>query len=128
MKIRRATSKDLPSILKLIRSYPGNLLQDHLPRAREFFVAIDGTPPRIVGCCALVIYSKRLAEIRSLAVAKRAQGKGVATALIEACVAAADRKKVQEVLSITGAKTLFEKNGFGTQKSEKYALVRVLRD
>ncbi len=128
MKVRKATSKDAASIHRLIREHSGILLQDHLPRTTEFFVAVDGKRPRIVGCCALVVYSKRLAEIRSLAVSKAFRGKGIATELINACVALADTKKVYEVLSITGAKELFEKNGFGMLKKEKYALIKVLRD
>lgn len=128
MKVRKATGKDQRSIHRLIREHAGVLLQDHLPRTTEFFVAIDGNPTRIVGCCALVIYSKRLAEIRSLAVSKTFRGKGIATHLIDACVALAEKRKVYEVLSITGAKELFEKNGFGMLKKEKYALIKVLRD
>lgn len=128
MKIRKATGKDAKSVHKLIREHAEVLLQDHLPRTTEFFVAIDGKPSRIVGCCALVVYSKRLAEIRSLAVSKAFRGKGIATALIDACLALAEKKKVIEVLSITGARELFEKQGFGMLKKEKYALIKVLRD
>ena len=36
------------------------------------------------------------------------------------------KKKVYEVLSITGAVRLFEKQGFGTFKGEKYALLKIL--
>ena len=128
MRIRNATGRDRKAVQKLIRAHAGILLQDHLPRISEFFVAIDGTPARIVGCCALVVYSKRLAEIRSLAVDKNFRGKGIATKLIDACEKFATKKGVYEILSITGAKELFEKNGFGMLKHEKYALIKVLRD
>ena len=80
----------------------------------------------MVGCCALEIYSTRLAEIRSLAVAKDHQGMGIATSLIKECLQEAKKKKVYEVLGITGAVSLFEKNGFRTFNKEKYALLKIL--
>lgn len=124
MDLRRASKKDQEAILALIREYPEVLVQDHLPEPEEFFVAEeDGA---IVGCCALQIYSQRLAEVRSLAVAKRHQGKDIGTALIERCLQAAKEKGVYEVLTITSAVPLFERQGFGTFKNEKYALIKVL--
>ena len=124
MKIRRATSKDFPAIVELIEEHPQRLLQKNLPRASAFFVAVEsGT---IVGCCALEVYSKRLAEIRSLAVTKKFQGKGIAHALIQSCLKLAKKKNVYEVLSITGASGLFEKYGFGTFNRERFALIKIL--
>ena len=124
MNIRHATQADWQSILALINQYPEVLVQDHLPDAEEFFVAEEGG--QIVGCCALEVYSKRLAEVRSLAVAQEHQGKGIGTALIEACLKKAAELGVYEVLTITSALPLFEKHGFGTFKNEKYALIKVL--
>ena len=124
MTIRQATGDDWDAVVALIRQYPEVLVQEHLPDAREFFVAEEGG--KIVGCCALEVYSQRLAEVRSLAVAKEHQGKGIGTGLIEACLAAAKEKGVQEVLTITSALPLFEKHGFGPFKNEKYALIKVL--
>ena len=124
MRIRKASVKDWPAILGLIREHPDKLMQDHLPRASAFFVAV--TDEKIVGCCALEVYSKRLAEIRSLAVTEKFQAKGIATALIEACMKSAKEKKVYEVLTITGATGLFEKHGFGTFNKERFALIKIL--
>ncbi len=124
MTIRTAEPADWPAILTLIRSFPDQLVQDHLPEPHEFFVAEEDG--QVVGCCALEIYSQRLAEIRSLAVATAHQGKGTATALVNACVAWAKEKEVYEVLSITGSPAFFEKHGFGTFHQEKYALIKIL--
>ena len=124
MTIRQAQKRDKTGILRLVREHKAHLLQDHLPHISEFFVAAEDD--RIVGCCALEIYSKRLAEIRSLAVTKRFQGQGLATKLIEACLKRAKKKKIYEVLTITGAVKLFEKHGFHTFKQEKFALLKVL--
>src|SRR3989344_4808582 len=124
MEIRQARAEDFPSIKELIAQYPGVLVQDHLPEPNEFFVAEE--QDKLIGCCALEVYSERLAEVRSLAVAKEHQGKGIGTALIERCLEAAKSKGVYEVLTITSALPLFEKHGFGTFKGEKYALIKVL--
>lgn len=124
MIIRKASARDWPSILELIKEHPDKLMQNHLPKPGEFFVAIEDG--KIIGCCALEIYSKRLAEIRSLAIAGQFQGKGIATKLIETCLRLAKKRDVYEVLSITGASKLFRKNGFGTFNKEKYALIKIL--
>ena len=124
MHIRKAVVKDFPAIRKLIRTFPEKLLQHNLPPLKSFFVATEGK--KIIACCALEIYSKRLAEIRSLSVMREYHGKGIATALITRCLSEAKRKHVYEVLSVTGAVSLFEKNGFSTFNKEKYALLKIL--
>lgn len=124
MKIRQATEIDRTEIQALIKQYPDVLVQDYIPSMDEFFVAEDAGA--IVGCCALEIYSQRLAEVRSLVVAADHQGKGIATVLIEQCLAKARARRIHEVLSITSAVPLFEKQGFGTFKNEKFALIKVL--
>ncbi len=125
MIIRKASAKDRAGTLKLIRQHPDTLLQHNLPRISEFFLAVEGK--NIVGCCALDVYSKRLAEVRSLAVAKEFQGKGIATQLIEACLREAKKKRVYEVLAITAAPSLLERHGFAAFNKEKFALFKILK-
>lgn len=124
MQIRKARLRDFPAVRALIRLYPDTLLQNHLPKPNAFFVAVHES--RVIGCCALEIYSKRLAEVRSLAVHEKFQGQGIASALVEICLKSARKKKVYEVLTITGATKLFEKQGFNTFHNEKYALLKIL--
>jgi N-acetylglutamate synthase-like GNAT family acetyltransferase len=130
MEIRAARTADASAIMALIRSFPDQLMQDHLPDPDAFFVAEEFDPStgsgQVIGCCALEIYSKRLAEVRSLAVAQKHQGKGIASALVDACVGRAKERGVYEVLSITGTPAFFEKHGFGTFHQEKYALIKIL--
>ncbi|MCE9541020.1 GNAT family N-acetyltransferase [Candidatus Kaiserbacteria bacterium] len=130
MNIRRAVAEDFPAVRELIRQFPEQLMQEHLPDAEEFFVAEEGSPAemggRIIACCALEVYSKRLAEIRSLAVLPEHQGKGIASELINACLKAAKEQGVYEVISITGSPAFFEKLGFGTFNKEKYALIKII--
>jgi amino-acid N-acetyltransferase len=124
MTVRKATEADFPVIKTIIALFPEQLMQDHLPRPDEFFVAEeDGA---IVGCCALEVYSERLSEIRSLAVLPKHQGKGIATKLIESCIAEAKTKGIYELLTITGTNSIFEKHGFASFKREKYALIKIL--
>jgi GNAT superfamily N-acetyltransferase len=91
MRIRAATSKDRGAIKKLIAAFPRQLMQDNLPAMSDFFVAEEKC--EVVGCCAIEIYSPKIAEVRSLAVRKDFRGKGIATRLINACV----RKRLAHV-------------------------------
>ena len=80
----------------------------------------------IIACCALEVYSKRLAEIRSLVVDKDFQGRLIGSKLIKRCLKRAKKLRVYEVLSITAAVPLFEKQGFKTFNNEKYALLKMM--
>lgn len=125
MKIRNARAADMPAIKKLMRKYPRQILQSNLPKPSAFFVMEhEGA---IIGCCAVDIYSKKIAEVRSLVVHPDFQRKGIAQALIKKCVTKARSQGVREVLAITGAVKLFEKLGFGTFHQEKYAMLKMLR-
>ena len=124
MEIKKASATDMPAILELIGKYPDELMQDNLPPAEAFFIAIENGS--VVGCCALEIYSRRLAEVRSLAVAKDFQHRGIAKQLIRACGARAKESAVYELFCITGNPDFFEKQGFGSFKKEKYALIKIL--
>jgi N-acetylglutamate synthase-like GNAT family acetyltransferase len=55
-QLRPARNEDMASIRDLIRLFPGHLVQENIPRAPSFFVAHAGG--RLVGCCALQVYSK----------------------------------------------------------------------
>ncbi len=124
MAIREASAADWPAISALIQRFPEQLMQEHLPEPEEFFVYEEsGT---IVACCALEVYSKRLAEIRSLAVLPDHQGKGIAGQLIDACMTRAKEQQVYEVLTVTGTPAFFEKHGFNMFQAEKYALLKVI--
>jgi amino-acid N-acetyltransferase len=105
--------------------HPEKLMQDHLPEANEFFIAIENGG--IVGCCALEIYSKRLAEVRSLSVDQKHQGRGIAASLIRHCLRLARQKNIYEVIAITGAQPLFEKFGFSTFHKERFAMLKFMK-
>ncbi len=85
-----------------------------------FIAQRDG---KIVGFCSLEIYSPKLGEIRSLAVVKSLQGKGVGKLLVKSCVELAKSKGIREVLAITSSEEFFQSCGFdSTLPDEKKAL------
>jgi amino-acid N-acetyltransferase len=132
--IRMGRAEDVPGIIRLIQSYvaEGKLLARTLNEIDEllpnFFVAVtnDGV---IIGCAALEIYSPKLAEIRSLAVAREAQGLGVGRRLVNACVERARLNKILEVMAVTSSDGFFQSCGFDyTLPGEKRALFLQTRD
>ncbi len=125
-KIREADGKDLPDILRLINSHAshGKILKrtrkDVRKVLRSFIVAEnDGN---VIGCGALEVYSKKLAEIRSLVVDKEHRKKGVASALIKRLVDLAAKKEIYEVLAITERDGIFGRHGFSQQLHGQKAL------
>jgi len=123
MIVRPARAQDIPFIAHLIEPFvaEGTLLQRTYAEFDEllpnFFVAVaeasdDLGDAQIVGCAALEIYSPKLAEIRSLAVSKAAQGRGVGKLLVQACVNRAVEHGILEVMAITASDAFFQSCGF----------------
>ena len=120
VSFRAARKGEMPSIRALLRLYPEQLAQQNLPRVSSFLVAAKGD--RIIGCCALQIYSKRLAEVRSLAVAPAYQKRGVASRLVELCKQRGRARGVKELFAVTSQTAFFEQAGFSTFRREKTAM------
>ena len=117
--IRKAKniSEDIVSIYKLIKYGADNAQVLYRPKKEieksiNSFWVWEVSEGKIVACCALDIYNKKLAEVRSLVVAPTYQGKGIATKLIKACKKEAKRQEIYEILAVTEKDSLFEKNGF----------------
>ncbi len=83
----------------------------------------------IVGFATLEIYSRKLAEVRSLAVSPLYRGRGVGRRLVEACVELARERHVLEVMAITASEEFFIQCGFDyTLPGQKKALFLQTRD
>ena len=116
IEIRVAKPADLVELSDFIVPFvqSGDLLPrtfDELEDLLEtsFIARLDA---EIVGCAALEIYSKKLCEIRSLAVAPSAQGLGIGKRLVEACVALAESESIYEIMAISAAEPFFKSCGF----------------
>lgn len=131
--VRPAESDDLNSLRDFLEPF----VEDNrlLPRTmqelsdliKNAFVAVSGD--QIVGCAALEIYSSKLAEIRSLAVAPIFQGKGLGKQLVNACVDRARERQVLEVMAITASEDFFLSCGFDfTLPGQKKAVFLQTRD
>jgi amino-acid N-acetyltransferase len=120
IEIRPARRGELPAIRTLVRLYPDKLMYDELPGLRSFFVALANR--RIIGCCALQVYSRRLAEVRSLAIHPDFEGQGIGRRLVERCQQRARARRVRQILTVTSSPGFFERLGFSTFLREKNAL------
>jgi len=120
LTVRPATHDDMLAIRSLIGRYPQQLVQQDLPRPASFVVAVSAD--KIVGCCALQIYSRRLAELRSLAIDPDFIGLGIAKTLVERCLRRARERNVKQVLAVSSEAAFFERCGFSTFFREKTAL------
>jgi amino-acid N-acetyltransferase len=114
----------MAAIRDLVRLFPEQLAQQNLPRVTSFFVALSGG--RLIGCCALQVYSKRLAEVRSLSVHPDFKDLGVASRLVECCVKRAKQRGIRELFAVTSQTSFFGRLGFATFRREKTAMFREL--
>lgn len=131
--VRAAQTEDIQPLLAFIEPFVSE--KRLLPRTIEemtelvptgFLAEMDGL---IVGFAALEIYSRKLAEVRSLAVSPIYQGKGIGKALVNACVQLACEKNILEVMAITASEEFFLACGFGfTLPGQKKALFYQTRD
>ena len=116
--IRKAKIKDVRSIHKILTYYanqavmlPRSLSQlyDHL---RDFYVAEHNEGGTLLGACTLCVSWEDLGEIRSLAVIKEAQGMGLGSRLVEACLAEARELGLSRVFVLTMTRDFFSRFGF----------------
>jgi len=120
--IRKAKIKDIKQIQDLIAGFAKKDIM--LPRSlnelyeniRDFWVFDD--KGKISGCCALHISWNDLAEVKSLAVARNKQGKGVGRDLVLACLAEAEVMGAKKVFALTYKPDFFKKLGFKRVKHD----------
>jgi amino-acid N-acetyltransferase len=123
-ELRHASARDIPKILRLIKKNSETILPRTTAELRQLlpttWVVYVGT--RLIGSVCLEVYSRKIAEVRSLVVAKRYRAKGIGAMLVNAAVEEAQRRKIHEVLAITSSREFFRKLNFGTCLHERYAL------
>lgn len=120
-QVRKATMQDVPDIHRLI-TYHAELnrmlfrshadLYEHL---RDFFVCTgidENEPSRVVGCAALELVWRDLAEVKSLAVDDSMRRRGIGSLLVEGAVEEARALSLARVFALTRDRVFFEKQGF----------------
>jgi amino-acid N-acetyltransferase len=124
--LRAARAEDLAGIQLLIRANAATLLQrpdeeilEIIDQGLWWVIDEDGV---IVGTCCLELYSRKIAELRTLAVRDEARGHGYGRMLCERAVAVAKSRNIHQVLVVTSNREFFEGVGFGACLNEKYAL------
>ncbi len=106
----------MPPIHQLVNSFAekGEMLARPLSELyenlRDFFVVREGD--RVLGCAALHINWSDLAEVKSVAVAGEAQGKGIGADLVRACLKEARGLGIPTVFCLTLRPHFFEALGF----------------
>ena len=131
--IRKMAPADIPAVKHFIEQFitDGEVLPRTLDELEEllptFFIAeLEG---EIVGCVTIEIYSRKLAEIRSLCVSPILQGKGIGKKLVQTCLDIAHKHQVLEVMVITHSEEFFKSCGFDyTLPNLKKALFMQTRD
>ena len=117
--IRTARMEDVKNIHTLINSFAGDglLLNRSISslydKLRDFVVYTDDDNT-LLGVCALQITWDNLAEVRSLAVNKETQGKGIGSQLVRTCLAEAEKFGIERVFTLTYQPGFFQKLGFNT--------------
>jgi amino-acid N-acetyltransferase len=119
---RNATMADVPAIHGLITYHAelGRMLfrshADLYEHLRDFFVyEQDG---RVIGCCAVELVWRDLAEVKSLAVEEAHRGRGIGAGLVTAALAEAKRLRITRLFALTRDPEFFHRFGFETVSKE----------
>ena len=123
MGVRKSCAGDVPAIHALVKHFAREermlalSLSDVYDRLRDFSVYEENG--KILGCCALHVVWDNLAEIRSLAVATEAHGRGIGRALASACIAEAPALGVTRIFTLTYIPEFVRKLGMADVAKEK---------
>jgi len=116
LNIKKPNLRDIIDIQSVLEPYvkEGIILkrdnEEVATNIRSYTLVYDDKKP--VGVAALHIFSPFLGEIRSLAVDKDYQGKGIGKLLVNTLLQEAKKLGLKEVLVLTYKKEFFEKLGF----------------
>jgi amino-acid N-acetyltransferase len=114
-RVRRARTSDVPAIKHLVDTYAGKILLEKnlvtlYEAVQEFWVAEwDG---EIVGCGALHVMWSDLGEVRTVAVAPKAKGRGIGHAIVERLLGVARDLALKRLFVLTFETEFFAAHGF----------------
>jgi len=122
MLIRDARLDDVPTIHQLISSYAERdrmlfrTMVNLYESLRDFKVCEEDGG--VVGCCSLQVIWADLAEVKSMAVQRDHQGRGIGAALLGAVIDEARQLNLPRIFTLTLEKPFFEKQGFAQVSKE----------
>ena len=113
--VRRATTRDIPAIRRLIDQYAGRVLLEKetvtlYEGVQEFWVAVDGEA--IVGCGALHILWEDLGEIRTVAVDQSQKRSGIGGLVVAQLIEHAREMGIERIFVLTFETSFFGRYGF----------------
>ena len=123
IQVQKARMDDVPQIHKLINFFAdrGEMLARPLSEIyenlRAYFVVRNGD--EVLGCVALGIMWRDLAEVKSLAVLEKVQHRGIGDALVRSCMEEARALDIDTVFCLTYKPLFFEKQGFSYIEKEE---------
>lgn len=133
--IRKAKISDALKIKKMIDFYAKRGIMLFRPiyliysNIRDYFVV--QVNKKIVGCSALHVLGKEyhpgqreavLAELKSLAILEKYQGKKIGTKLVEECIKEAEKMEIDKIFTLTTKENLCFFKRFGFKAIKKTAL------
>ena len=116
--LRKAHVRDVRAIHKILSAFAARerllprSLSDLYTNIRDMFVFTDDRTGAVLGCCGCHIVWEDLAEVRSLAVLKRHQRKGIGRALVSACIEEAKDLGIGRLFALTYETEFFARMGF----------------
>ena len=122
--VRPAVAGDIDRIYGLVEA--ASATTTVLPRTRDsisehvrdfLVVELDGA---IVGCGALAVFTRNLAEVKSLVVDPAVRGRRLGGRLVEGLVAEAQRLGVRRVFALTDNPGFFQRLGFSPAAKESF--------
>lgn len=126
IRIRQAESKDVAGLFELVQHYAAQqallprTLQDIRECAGDFWVAEE--KGRLLGCGALKLYSRELAEIRSLCIAPGIKRRGIGRTLAKRLLHEARQLNLKTVFALTHVPEFFRKCGFRPAARENFPM------
>ena len=124
--IRNATIHDVPAMQSLINSHAefGKMLFKSFAQLYEHLrdFAVYEADGQVVGCVATTIIWADLAEVRSLAVDSRYQGRGIGKRLVQWTIDECRRLGIRKLMSLTYEQRFFEKLAFEVVQKEALPL------
>jgi amino-acid N-acetyltransferase len=122
-QVQKARMDDVSQMHKLINFFAdrGEMLARPLSEIyenlRDYFVVKNGD--EVLGCVALGIMWRDLAEVKSLAVLEKMQHQGMGDAMVKACMNEAKALDIETVFCLTYKPKFFEKQGFDYIEKEE---------